>query len=169
MRRRLSIALAALGSSHSIELRHPELWARNGQSLFALTQFPPPFRALGWLDRVSGYHPLLRFLENLPSPFDDQSTNADPMTCDYDRLYGEARDALGNPTSVFVDFFDRLDQPNIRVLDVGCGQGRDAIFIARKGHHVVGVDLSANGIRDLNDAAAQENLPIEGVVADIAS
>lgn len=91
------------------------------------------------------------------------------MAYDYDKLYGETRDALGKPTSVFVDFFDQLDQRNVCVLDVGCGQGRDAIFIARKGHRVVGVDISANGIRDLKNAAAQENLSIEGVVADIAT
>lgn len=91
------------------------------------------------------------------------------MAYNYDRLYGETRDALGQPTSIFVDFFDQFDQQDVRVLDVGCGQGRDALFIARKGHRVVGVDVSANGIRDLRDAAARENLPIEGVVADIVT
>lgn len=91
------------------------------------------------------------------------------MAYDYDKLYGETRDALGHPTSIFVDFFDRFDQQNVRVLDVGCGQGRDALFIARKGHRVVGLDISVNGIRDLKDAAAQEDLPIEGIVADIVT
>ena len=91
------------------------------------------------------------------------------MAYDYDKLYGETRDALGLPTSVFVDFFEQLDQKNLRVLDIGCGQGRDALFIARKEHRVVGVDISPNGIRDLQSAAAQENLPIEGVVADVAT
>jgi len=91
------------------------------------------------------------------------------MTCDYNKLYGETRDALGEPTSIFVDFFDRLEHQDVRVLDVGCGQGRDAIFIATKGHRVVGVDISRNGIRDLKDVAARENLSIEGVVADVAA
>ncbi|MEZ5778686.1 MAG: class I SAM-dependent methyltransferase [Paracoccaceae bacterium] len=91
------------------------------------------------------------------------------MAYDYDRLYGETRDALGQPTSTFVDFFDQFDQQRARVLDVGCGQGRDALFIARKGHIVVGVDISPNGIRDLNTAAVKENLVIEGVVADIST
>jgi len=91
------------------------------------------------------------------------------MTYDYNKLYGETRDALGQPTSIFVEFFDDFEQNNARVLDVGCGQGRDALFIARRGHRVVGVDISPNGIRDLQAVARQENLPIEGVVADIAT
>ncbi|WP_282022203.1 class I SAM-dependent methyltransferase [Ruegeria faecimaris] len=91
------------------------------------------------------------------------------MAYNYDKLYGETRNALGQPTSVFVKFFDQLDQHNVRVLDVGCGQGRDAIFIANLGHRVVGVDISPNGIRDLRAAATKENLKVEGVVADITT
>ena len=91
------------------------------------------------------------------------------MTYDYDKLYGETRDALGLPTSVFVDFFDQVEQENLSVLDIGCGQGRDALFIARKGHRVVGVDISPNGIRDLKNAAAKESLAVDAVVADIAT
>lgn len=89
------------------------------------------------------------------------------MTFDYDKFYGETPDALGAPTKVFVDFFERLERTNARVLDVGCGQGRDALFIARSGHDVVGVDLSPNGIRDLQHVADSEKLSIQGIVADI--
>lgn len=91
------------------------------------------------------------------------------MTYDYDKLYGETRDALGPPTAVIVDFFDWFDGRNARVLDVGCGQGRDALFIARRGHAVVGVDISPNGIREMERVAKSEQLNIQGVVADIAT
>lgn len=89
------------------------------------------------------------------------------MAYDYDKLYRETRDALGKPTAFFVEFFDRFENKCARILDVGCGQGRDALFIARHGHRVVGVDISPNGIRDLAAMAEQENLDIQGVVADI--
>ncbi len=91
------------------------------------------------------------------------------MTYDYDKLYAETGDALGPPSPIFVDFFDMFDQKTLRVLDVGCGQGRDALFIARCGHSVLGVDISANGIRDLNAAATKENLAAEGIVADVST
>lgn len=91
------------------------------------------------------------------------------MAFDYDKLYGESAWALGEPTQVVVDFFACLPDKPLRVLDVGCGQGRDALFIARMGHSVVGVDISPNGVGDLIRSAADENLPVEGVVADIVS
>ena len=91
------------------------------------------------------------------------------MAYNYDALYGSTPNALGAPTPVFVDFFAGLDGPALRVLDIGCGQGRDALFIARLGHEVVGVDLSPNGIRDLSAAAHRENLPIEAIAADITN
>jgi 2-polyprenyl-3-methyl-5-hydroxy-6-metoxy-1,4-benzoquinol methylase len=91
------------------------------------------------------------------------------MGYDYDALYGSTPDALGAPTRVFVDFFATLDGTPLRVLDVGCGQGRDALFIARQGHSVVGVDMSPNGIHDLNAAAEREGLSIKGVVADLTT
>lgn len=89
------------------------------------------------------------------------------MTYDYDKLYSSTPDALGPPTQVFVDFFANLPDKKQSVLDVGCGQGRDALFIARAGHRVVGVDYAPSGIRDLNAAARREDLDIHGIVADI--
>ncbi|SDX85508.1 Methyltransferase domain-containing protein [Ruegeria halocynthiae] len=91
------------------------------------------------------------------------------MAYNYDKLYGEKPNALGEPTQVFVAFFDQFDRTGARVLDVGCGQGRDALFIARRGHHVVGVDISPNGIQDLIRAARSEALTVEGIVADITT
>lgn len=89
------------------------------------------------------------------------------MSTDYDEYYQQSRNALGEPTKVFVDFFQSLGKTARSVLDVGCGQGRDALFIARLGHSVSAVDLSPTGIRHLMEDARKERLPIEGIVADI--
>ncbi|MFT6074064.1 MAG: 2-polyprenyl-3-methyl-5-hydroxy-6-metoxy-1,4-benzoquinol methylase [Yoonia sp.] len=67
------------------------------------------------------------------------------MAYNYDTLYATMPNALGEPTTVFAEFFDTYEHANTRVLDVGCGQGRDALLTARHGHNVVGVDLSPSG------------------------
>ncbi|MGZ9809573.1 class I SAM-dependent methyltransferase [Pseudoroseicyclus sp. H15] len=89
------------------------------------------------------------------------------MAYDYEQLYQTTPHALGRPTQVFVDFFAARADRRLRILDVGCGQGRDALFIGRAGHSVLGIDLSPSGIRALNKVAKEENLDAWGVVADI--
>jgi 2-polyprenyl-3-methyl-5-hydroxy-6-metoxy-1,4-benzoquinol methylase len=89
------------------------------------------------------------------------------MPTDYEKVYQRQRHALGDPTQEFVTFFDHYDRQNADVLDVGCGQGRDALFIARRGHHVVGVDMATTGIAQLLEEAQAGGLNIEGVVADL--
>ena len=91
------------------------------------------------------------------------------MTTDYEEFYHTGKDALGPPDAAFVTFFERWASSGARVLDVGCGQGRDALFIARMGHEVVGVDLSAKGVSDLIEAARAETLDVTGIVADLVT
>lgn len=45
-----------------------------------------------------------------------------------------------------------------RVLDVGCGPGRHALDLARRGLHVTGVDVSARFLQMARSAAAAESL-----------
>lgn len=90
------------------------------------------------------------------------------MPTDYEKVYQQQRHALGDPTPEFVTFFDGYNKQNADVLDIGCGQGRDALFIARRGHHVVGVDRATTGIAQLLEEAQAEALHIEGVVADLS-
>lgn len=89
------------------------------------------------------------------------------MATDYESFYRENRHGLGEPTREFVKFFEEYDRPGAKVLDLGCGQGRDALFIARLGHAVTAVDISPSGIDDLRKDAAAEKLQIEAEVADI--
>ena len=86
------------------------------------------------------------------------------MGYDYDALYAETPDALGAQTSEIADYFAGLTPP-LRVLDIGCGQGRDALPLARAGFDVVGVDLSAAGVAQM--LAAGAGLALTGEAADI--
>ena len=53
-----------------------------------------------------------------------------------------------------------------RVLDLGCGSGWLAVYLARQGFEVVGVDVSAQAINLANTWARQEDLKISFEVGD---
>jgi SAM-dependent methyltransferase len=57
--------------------------------------------------------------------------------------------------------------PGQRVLDVGCGPGRHALALARRGIDVLGVDLSDDFIALARDAAEGEGLPARFEVGDV--
>jgi S-adenosylmethionine-dependent methyltransferase len=48
------------------------------------------------------------------------------------------------------------DLPPRRVLDIGCGQGTQALLLARRGHVVTGLDASARLLDDFRAALAAE-------------
>lgn len=78
----------------------------------------------------------------------------------------------GGPASYFSDDDEwpkreraAMEHVHGRVLDVGCGAGRHALYLQKEGHEVVGVDVSPNAIavcRDRGVADARE-LGIETV------
>ena len=88
------------------------------------------------------------------------------MATNYEDIYRAQRHALGEPTKEIIAFFEHTSG-SLRVLDVGCGQGRNALHLGRMGHDVVGIDLSKSGISQLNEEAKKEGLSVIGVVADI--
>lgn len=57
----------------------------------------------------------------------------------FDRLAASGASVHGE-----ADFVDALLEPGSRVLDAGCGTGRVAVELARRGHDVVGADVDAS-------------------------
>jgi len=64
--------------------------------------------------------------------------------------------------------FVRLEQEGAitgRVLDVGCGTGETAIFLAHRGHVVWGIDFAENAIRKAERKAVERGVPVTFRVA----
>ena len=87
------------------------------------------------------------------------------MNSGYDSHY-QTEDLFGEPYPELITFFSTFPKKG-KVLDLGCGQGRDAIAIARLGYQVVGIDNSKVGIKQLNEKAIGEKLKLKGIVDDI--
>lgn len=85
----------------------------------------------------------------------------------YELLYRKQDDVCGDPFAEFMAFAESYPNSSASVLDLGCGQGRDAIVFARQGLTVTGVDISPTGIEQMIAFGRSNNLRITGVVADI--
>lgn len=58
--------------------------------------------------------------------------------------------------------------PASRVLSLGEGEGRNALFLARQGHQLTAVDASHAGLAKLLARAAAANVDITAVLADLS-
>jgi SAM-dependent methyltransferase len=61
------------------------------------------------------------------------------------------------------------DVPAGRALDVGMGQGRNALYLAAHGWSVTGIDSSPEALRQAREQAEARHLKLEAVLADIDS
>jgi 2-polyprenyl-3-methyl-5-hydroxy-6-metoxy-1,4-benzoquinol methylase len=73
-------------------------------------------------------------------------------------------------TRAEVDFAERAGRPRAgsRILDVPCGSGRHALELARRGHRVIGLDVSAEAVGFARAAARGERLDLDLRVGDMA-
>ncbi len=72
----------------------------------------------------------------------------------------------GTDANQFVATFAADLSPR-RVLDLGCGQGRNSVWLARRGHTVTGVDQSDVAIAQARRLAADNGVRVEFALADI--
>ena len=79
---------------------------------------------------------------------------------DYDQAYSDSPAHFGDAPDPALVRCDHLLDPSRPVLDVGCGQGRNSVYLARRGITVHAFDTSRVAIDQLKVVIARENLPI---------
>ena len=80
----------------------------------------------------------------------------------YEELYrmGHVRSAkIVEPDDFIVNFVSTLKKKGSKtILDVGCGAGRNAVFLAKEGFYVVGLDISPTSLKLALEKANDENV-----------
>jgi len=100
----------------------------------------------------------------------------DPAAVDFEKVYrdGTLTDGIamdkppwdtGAPEPILV----RLEQAGRisgEVLDIGCGPGDNAVYLASRGYQVTGLDVSPSAIDQARSRAAAQHVRVEFAVAD---
>lgn len=85
----------------------------------------------------------------------------------WDDRYAEPGFAYGiEPNGFLASCADELQGP---ILCLASGEGRNAVWLAERGHEVHAVDLSAVGIEKTQQLAASRGVDVEARVADLSS
>jgi 2-polyprenyl-3-methyl-5-hydroxy-6-metoxy-1,4-benzoquinol methylase len=79
----------------------------------------------------------------------------------YDSLYGAKEHAFrsGEPERLLRAIETYLVEGN--VLDIGAGQGANALYLAERGYSVMAVDISETGLQQLREESEARGLTIE--------
>ena len=78
----------------------------------------------------------------------------------FDDLYASVYDYFGlEPDDLLLRFYRELDRAG-RVLDIGAGQGRNALFLARRGYAVDAIELSSVAAAQMRERASGNSLPL---------
>lgn len=87
----------------------------------------------------------------------------------YEQLYQAEEYYWGLEPAAFLERIIAAKPPRrgMKILDIGCGEGKDAVYMAKKGYTVTAFDLTESGIEKTKKLAAQQGVRINAYVDDI--
>lgn len=83
----------------------------------------------------------------------------------WDQRYADDSYRKSNPVELVADWLPEI--PVGRALDVACGAGRNAIFLAQAGFQVDAIDISAVGLERARSNAGELDLDIKWIQHDL--
>lgn len=78
------------------------------------------------------------------------------------------RETFGKPSDEIYDIACELKKGS-QILDVGAGEGRNAIYLSEQGFNVDAFDISEKGIKKLNYLATKKGVYINSFICDVSN
>ncbi len=86
----------------------------------------------------------------------------------FNELYSKSKYAYSeDQTSIVKESMCYIDENKKNILELGIGEGSDAIFLAKRGFKVTGVDIAEEGLKKVRKRFMKEQLNIHLVKSDI--
>ena len=74
---------------------------------------------------------------------------------------------IEDPPKVLVELVEREKVKSCKTIDLGCGTGKYAIYLASKGFDVTGVDISPTAIKIAKENAKKKNVKCNFLIDDV--
>lgn len=91
----------------------------------------------------------------------------------YDKIYMKEGFYWGKKPSAICDrviaIMNPDEQKGLKLLDIGCGEGRNAIYFAKNGFDVTGLDYSLPGLEKAEQYAQEAEVNLRTIHTDIRS
>ncbi len=87
----------------------------------------------------------------------------------WDKKYSKNKYVFGKAPEKFLAENYRHIPRESKVLDVGVGEGRHAVFLAQKGYKVVGIDISSVALKKSKQLARELGVRIDTIQGDVGT
>jgi len=85
----------------------------------------------------------------------------------WDQRYNKRSYIYGKlPSKFLAENFDFIPKESL-VLDMGMGEGRNAVFLATKGHKITGIDISSVAVKKARKLAKENKVKIKTIVGTL--
>lgn len=93
----------------------------------------------------------------------------DHFRTQYEKLYEGDAYYWGTEPADFLQELTAVKPPRhgMKILDIGCGEGKDAVWMAEQGYWVTAFDLTESGIRKTERLASARGVRVNAFTADI--
>ena len=81
----------------------------------------------------------------------------------WDQRYNKRNYVYGKQPAKFLAENYSYISAESKILDMGMGEGRNAVFLAQKGHKVTGIDISSIAVKKSQNLAKELNVKIKDV------